>query len=137
MSVALRDELARDHFPLVRPTTAEQRAAFLNELESHGGKLSGVQARALDAVLANGWPVDGLRLVLDEAGHALPAEKSACDLYQEQQAAKGVAAATPKPTPPKVEPDVKLNDRQKAAIDEFVRESTGTVDDLAARLMAA
>jgi hypothetical protein len=137
MSVALRDELAGDHFPLVRPTTAEQRAAFLNELESHGGKLSEVQAHALDAVLANGWPVDGLRLVLNEAGHALPAEKSACDLYQEQQAAKGVAAATPKPTPPKAEPDVKLNDRQKAAIDEFVRESTGTVDDLAARLMAA
>ena len=137
MSVALRDELARDHFPLVRPTTAEQRAAFLNELESHGGKLSEVQAHALDAVLANGWPVDGLRLVLNEAGHALPAEKSACDLYQEQQAAKGVAAATPKPTPPKAEPDVKLNDRQKAAIDEFVRESTETVDDLAARLMAA
>src|SRR5580692_1272849 len=137
MSVALRDELARDHFPLVRPTTAEQRAAFLNELESHGGKLSGVQARALDAVLANGWPVDGLRLVLNEAGHALPAEKSACDLYQEQQAAKGVAAAIPKPTPPKPEADVKLNDRQKATIDEFVREPTETVDDLAARLKAA
>jgi hypothetical protein len=137
MSIALRDELARDHLPLARPMTAAQRAVFLNELESHGGKLSELQARALDTVLANGWSVDALRLVLDEAGHALPAEKSACDLYQEQQAAKGIAAATPKPPPPKPEPDVKLSDRQKAAIDEFVREPTETVDDLATRLKAA
>ncbi len=147
MSVALRDELARDHFPLARPTTPEQRAAFLNELQSHGDKLSEPQARALDAALANGWSADSLRLALDEAGHAVPPAKSACDLYQEQQAGKGGAAATPKPpttkpaeakpTESKSPADAKLNDRQQAAIAEFIREPTETVDDLAARLKAA
>src|SRR3984885_7357350 len=107
MSIPLRDELARDHFPLVRPTTAEQRTAFLKELESHGGDLSGQQATALDAVLARTWSIDGLRFALDEAGHAVPAEKSACDLYQEQQKSQKSGAAPAATAPPKVEPDVR------------------------------
>jgi hypothetical protein len=137
MSAALRDELARGHFPLVRPTTAEERAAFVSEVESHGGKLSEKQARALETALSKTWSVDGLQFALNEAGHALPAEKSACELYQEQQARKSGAATTPKADLSKPQPDVKLNDRQRAALDEFVRERTETVDDLAARLHAA
>jgi hypothetical protein len=137
MSTALRDELARDHFPLVRPMTAEQRAAFVNDVESHGGKLSELQAQTLDAALAKAWSIDGLQFALNEAGHAVPAEKSACELYQEQQSRKSGTATAPKTAAPKPEPDVKLNDRQRAALDEFVRERTETVDDLAARLKAA
>jgi len=134
MSVALRDKLARDDFPLVRPTTAEQRAAFVKEVEAHGGKLSEAQTRELENALAKTWSVEGLRFALDEAGHAVPPEKSACELYQEQQdqSRKPSAEATPKP-----EPDVKLNDRQRAAIDEFVRQGGETVDVLAAGLHAA
>jgi hypothetical protein len=137
MSTALRDELARDHFPLVRPTTAEERASFVNELESHGGKLSEQQARALDTVLAKTWSLEGLRFALDEAGHAVPAEKSACELFQEQQTKARPPAAEPKAGPPKPEADVKLNDRQRAALDAFVHDRTETVDELAERLHAA
>ncbi len=137
MSTALRDELARDHFPLARPMTAEQRAAFVNEVESHGGKLSELQARTLDAALTKAWSIDGLQFALDEAGHAVPAEKSACELYQEQQSRKSGSATVPKTDAPKPEPHAKLNERQRAALDEFVRERTETVDDLAARLKSA
>jgi hypothetical protein len=142
MSTALRDELARNHFPLVRPTTAEERTAFVNELESHGGKLSELQARALERVLAKTWSLEGLRFALDEAGHAVPAEKSACELFQEQQSAVpppagAPKAGLPKPEPQKPQADVKLNDRQRAALDAFVHERTETVDELAERLHAA
>ena len=95
-----------------------------------------MQARTLDAALAKTWSIDGLQFALNEAGHAVPAEKSACELFQEQQSRKSGSTTAPKTAAPKLEPDVKLNDRQRAAIDEFVREPTETVDDLAARLKA-
>jgi hypothetical protein len=137
MSTGLRDELARDHFPIVRPTTAAERATFVTELESLGGKLSELQTRTLETALAKTWSVDGLVFALDEAGHAAPAEKSTCDLFQEQQSKSPPPAALPKGAEPKPEPDVKLNDRQRAALDAFVHDRTETIDELATRVLAA
>jgi hypothetical protein len=138
MSTALRDELARDHFPLARPMTAEQRAVFVHDVESRGGKLSEQQARVLDAALSKTWSTEGLRFALDQAGHSVPIEMSACELYQEQQTGrKSDSGKPPQAAPGKPEPDVKLNERQLAALQEFVREPTETVDDLASRLHAA
>jgi hypothetical protein len=147
MSAPLRDELARDHFPVARPTTPEQRTAFLHELESHGSQLSEAQATALDSVLSKTWSLDGLRFALNAAGHPVPAEKSACELYAEQTRARPSAAPRPpaaaanagpqNPAPQKPEADVQLNAAQQAALEEFVRQPGETVDELAARLRAA
>jgi hypothetical protein len=147
MSASLRDELSRDHFPLARPTTPEERTAFLHELESHGDKLSEVQAAALDSVLSKTWSVDGLRFALNAAGHPVPKEKSACELYADQTRAR--PSATPRPpaaaanagpqnaAPQKPEGDVQLNAAQQSALEAFVRDPNETVDELATRLRAA
>jgi hypothetical protein len=144
MSIAARDELARDHFPLVRPMTAEQRAAFGTTLESQGDALSKQQKEVLDFLLAKTWSLDKLRGALDEAGGAAPAEKtekSACELYQDQQKQPGAPAAAPPKNdaernqkPPAAMP---LNERQRAALDGFVAHHNETVDDLVAGLKAA
>src|SRR5580704_14717499 len=60
MSVGQGEILARDHFPLVRPSTPEERAAFLRDVESHGGELSEAQAKALDRTMAVAWSIDPL-----------------------------------------------------------------------------
>jgi hypothetical protein len=135
MSVAQRELLARDHFPLVRPSTPEQRAAFLKEVESHGGQLSEAQAKALDRTMAFSWSIDPLITALNDAGHSAPVSKSACELYQLQQSQNKGPVTPPTAAAPK--PDTKLNDRQRAAIDEFARNRSETVDDLATKLRAA
>ncbi|HEV8004112.1 MAG TPA: hypothetical protein VGP63_29880, partial [Planctomycetaceae bacterium] len=137
MSVGQREILARDHFPLVRPSTPEERAAFLKEVESHGGELSEAQAKALDRTMAVAWSIDPLITALNDAGHSVPAPKSACELYLLQQLKNKASGTPPAAGAPKPEPDVKLNDRQRATIDEFARNRSETVDELAKKLRAA
>jgi hypothetical protein len=137
MSVGQREILARDHFPLVRPSTAEERATFLKEVESHGSQLSDAQAKALDRTMAVSWSIDALTTALNDAGHLVRSPESACELYQLQQSQRKGSGTPPAAERQKPTLDVKLNDRQRAAIEEFVHDRSETVDDLATKLRAA
>jgi len=137
MSASVRDTLARANFPQVHPLNAEARAKFRSGLESLGEPLNAEQAVAFDRVLAKSWVVDKLRVALDEAGKAVPVEKTPCELAQAQQAGPGNPAAAQAAEPKKSGPDQTLNQRQRAELDRFAADPSMTVDDLAERLRSA
>jgi hypothetical protein len=139
MSVAVRDELAKDSFPLVRPLSAEEQNKVLFELESRGQSFDARQSRTVHTMLGNTWVVDKLRLALDEAGKAVPVEKTPCELAEEQKAAPTAGAAPPAPPggAKPAAPDLKLNARQRAELDHFVTDRAMTPAQLVEKLKAA
>ena len=131
MSVSLRDNMAEQYarFQLAKPLDGDERQSFREALESRGGSLNEQQRDAFHKQFDGTWSVEQLETVLNEAGQPEELDKSACEMFQEQQA--GADEIDPKKT---VGEPVTLGDEQRALLDRFAADPEMTVDELAAAL---
>ena len=117
-----------DMFPLARPMSAADRTAVLNQLRA-AGPVASEQEVAFHKILDGSWTVEQLHRVLDEAGEAQEVDKTACEMFAEQQ--EGAEQIDPKKL---VGTDVTLNNRQVAALESFAEDESMTIDALVGRL---
>jgi hypothetical protein len=132
MSVAVRDKLARANFPQVHPLSAEARTKFRSQLEALSSPLNAEQTAALESALSKSWVLDKLKIALDEAGKAVAAEPTPCEMAQAQEkAGDNAAAASDITKAQKSGPDQMLNVEQQTDLDHFAGTPSETVDQLA------
>jgi hypothetical protein len=128
LSLAQRDRLARQ-FPPAKPFSPAERAALRQQVEARGDPLTPRQEAAFRRTLAALWSVDQLATLLDEAGRAPVVEKSASQMLAEMQA--GERDIEPRQA---VGSDVRLSERQRAALEQFARQPDSDIDQLMAAL---
>jgi hypothetical protein len=127
MSVSQRDQLARQ-YPAAKPLSEEQR----NDLRAAIDPLTAEQTTAFDKILNTTWSVEQLRIVLDIAGQAVPAPKTACELLEEMTS-EGHVESEKKPPGE----SVSLNERQIGLLGDFAASEEMTAEQLLEQLRAA
>lgn len=130
LTPAQRDAMTSG-FPLARPLDDDARDALLSRLRA-AGPLAERQVEVFHVVLDGSWTVPQLRTMLDAAGVPTVVPRSACAMYEDQQ-----AGIDPIPVEEVVGGKVMLNEPQAALLETFARDESMTIDGLVARLRDA
>lgn len=127
LSPAMRDQIANSWagFPPAMPLSPEQQKELQSDLEQLGSPLNELQLAAWSKFFATEWEAGSLIEAINLAGIVAAPEKSACELFAEQQSGvKDLVTTLPAP------PETQLNDDQKQAIQVFVEQPGQTPDQL-------
>lgn len=131
MSPGQRDALAAGA-KIARPIKGAERDQLIADLESRG-TLTDSHKKVLNNFLDGSWQPEQLVLAINGAGIPAKGRKSACELYEEQQA--GVKNLDP--VIPAQGDRTELNEEQVAVVEEFASNDDMTTGELIAGLQAA
>jgi hypothetical protein len=117
--------------PRLRPMSTADQQRFIDELVAAGGPLSPNEPAVIHRFIHTIWTSPLLVQALNSAGTAQPGEKSWRELRKEQ-----LAGVDPLVREIPAGDSSELNDAQVAAVEAFAADSTMSVDDLGAQLVA-